>query len=149
LVVDCTGADQHAYPSINAALPYAVPGSAILVTGPCNESVTLEGLSGVSLGAWAEQTAAINGGILISDSKLIYLYGLNISNAPLDGIAVVHSTSISVDTCTSIGNGQVGLASRYMSDVVVLAQGAFDNNLAHGFYVDGNSSLLLIPWAVC
>jgi hypothetical protein len=33
LIVDCTGVDLTAYPSINTALPYATPGSFILITG--------------------------------------------------------------------------------------------------------------------
>jgi len=73
LVVDCTGADKNAYPNINAALADAGPGATIYVTGPCNEEVTLENLNGLSLGAWPGQAASLNGGIVISDSKLIYL----------------------------------------------------------------------------
>ena len=44
LIVDCTGADPSAYPSINAALPNATPGSFILVTGPCTENISLAGV---------------------------------------------------------------------------------------------------------
>ena len=146
ILVDCSGANPKAFPSINAALPSAGVGSTILVTGTCNENVTLENLNNVSLGAWFGQTANINGEILISDSKLIYLYGLNFSNAQFDGIAVVHSTSVTIDSCTSSGNGQVGLAARYLSDVVVLTAGAFNNNVGHGMFIDGNSAVLLIPF---
>jgi len=52
LIVDCTGADLSAYPSINAALPNATPGTFILVTGPCTENVFLNGVSGLNLGAF-------------------------------------------------------------------------------------------------
>lgn len=52
LVVDCTGSDPTAYPSINAALPNATSGSFIVVTGPCNENVSLYGINGINLGAW-------------------------------------------------------------------------------------------------
>jgi Right handed beta helix region len=147
ILVDCSGSNPNAFPSINAALPGAFPGSTILVTGTCNENVTLEDLDNVSLGAYSGQTATINGGLVVSDSKLIYLYGLNVTNAPFDGIAVVHSTSVTIDSCTSNGNGQVGLAVRHLSEVTVLSSGAFDNNVGHGIFLDGNSRLLLIPFA--
>ena len=147
LLVDCSGSNSDEYPSITAALPDAGPGSTILVTGTCNESVTLQGLTGLSLGAWWGQTASITGGILISESKLIYLYGLNVTNSsPADAIAVVHGSSVLIDTCTGSGSGQVGLASRSMSDVTVAA-GAFDNNAGPGIHIDGNSHVLLGAWS--
>src|SRR5690242_1199773 len=76
LVVDCSGTnpDPSVYPSINAALPNAGQGSTILVSGTCNESVALQGMNNISLGAWWGQTASVTGGILISNSNSIYLY---------------------------------------------------------------------------
>jgi hypothetical protein len=146
LQVDCSGSNPKAYPTINAALPNAGPGATILITGTCNETVTLEGVNGLNLGAWPGQTATVNGGINIWDSKFVYLYGLNISNPAWDGIGVYHSTSVYVDTCTSIGNGAAGLAARFMSDVEVFPSGTFDNNSAFGIYIDTGSRVRLSPW---
>lgn len=146
LYVDCSGTDPSAYPSISAALPDVGDGSTIIVTGTCNEFVTLWNVKGINLGAAWGQRASINGGIAIWDSKYVYLYGLDIANSPADGIGAYHSTSVYVDTCTSNGNAVVGLAARYMSDVTVLNMGSFDYNSAHGIYLDGSSSILLLPW---
>src|SRR6266849_2184247 len=66
LFVDCSGPNQYAYPSINAALPNAGPGAFILVTGTCNENVSLNGQSALSLGAFSGQSAQINGNLSIN-----------------------------------------------------------------------------------
>src|SRR5882724_8146840 len=94
LIVDCTGANTSAYPSINAALPNATPGSFILVTGPCTENVSLNGLNALNLGAYYGQTATINGSVSINYSHGIFLYGLNVTNTAGDGISVSNSGNV-------------------------------------------------------
>jgi hypothetical protein len=146
LLVDCSGTNPYAYPSINAALPNAGPGSSIIVTGTCNENVNLQAVNNLNLGSWWGQTATIDGGLSITNSTLVYLYGLNITNPFGDGVNVANSRSIVLDTCTSNGNGGAGLRAVGMSDVVVNATGSFDNNGGGGINAVGNSLVSLNGW---
>jgi hypothetical protein len=147
LIVDCTGANTSAYPSINAALPNATPGSFILVTGPCAENVSLYGQNALNLGAYYGQTATINGAISINNSQNVFLYGLNVTNAAGDGISVSNSRGISLNVCSSSGNAGVGLRVGGMSDVTIGASGAFDRNTAGGMNIGGNSLVAVVAWA--
>jgi|HubBroStandDraft_6_1064221.scaffolds.fasta_scaffold14718_4 hypothetical protein len=147
LIVDCTGATPYAYPSINAALPNATPGSFILVTGPCTENVSLSGVSSLSLGAYYGLTATLNGGISISNSQNVMLYGLNVTNTAGNGISVSNSRGTSINVCTISGNAGMGLSVAGMSDVTVGASGAFDNNGNGGININGNSLVSLVAWA--
>ena len=147
LIVDCTGATPYAYPSINAALPNATPGSIILVTGPCTENVSLAGVNALSLGAYYGQTAILNGGITISNSQNVMLYGLNVTNTAGNGISVSNSRGTSINVCTISGNAGMGLSVSGMSDVTVGASGAFDNNGNGGININGNSFVALVDWA--
>ncbi|HXY23425.1 MAG TPA: right-handed parallel beta-helix repeat-containing protein [Candidatus Acidoferrum sp.] len=147
LIVDCTGANTSAYPSINAALPNATPGSFILVTGPCNENVSLNQVSNLNLGAYYGQTAVLNGGISITNSDNVFLYGLNVTNASGNGISVSNSRGIQVNVCSSSGNSGFGLNVGGMSDVTVGASGAFSHNGNYGIYITGNSLVSLVAWA--
>jgi len=147
LIVDCTGTNPSAYPSINAALPNATPGSFILVTGPCTENVSLTGVSALNLGAYYGQTANLNGGISISNSQNVLLYGMNVTNPSGNGISVSNSRSINLDVCTSNGNAGVGLSVAGMSDVTVGASGAFDHNSAGGMNITANSLVSVDAWA--
>jgi Right handed beta helix region len=147
LIVDCTGATPYAYPSINAALPNATPGSFILVTGPCTENVSLSGVSSLSLGAYYGFTATLNGGISISNSQNVMLYGLNVTNTAGNGISVSNSRGTSINVCTISGNAGMGLSVAGMSDVTVGASGAFDNNGNGGININGNSLVSLVAWA--
>jgi hypothetical protein len=146
LIVDCTGANSSAYPSINAALPNATPGSFILVTGPCTENVSLSGVSGLNLGAFFGQKATINGGISINHSQNVFLYGLNVTNTAGDGFSVSNSRGISLNVCSSNGNAGVGLRVNGMSDVTVGASGVFDHNGNGGINVDSNSLVSLFAF---
>jgi hypothetical protein len=146
LLVDCSGADPNAFPNINSAIPYATPGSSIIVSGTCNENVTLQGQSGLNLGAWWGQTANLNGNVSILNSELVYIYGLNVSNARGDGFLVASSKSVVLDTCTSNGNAGVGLSVTGMSDVIAFSPAAFDNNSNGGINVSANSNLYLAAW---
>jgi hypothetical protein len=147
LIVDCTGANLFAYPSINAALPNAIPGSFILVTGPCTENVALNEVNGLNLGAFFGQTATINGAISIRNSENVFLYGLNVTNTAGDGITVTSSRSISLNVCSSNGNAGIGLRVNGMSNVLVGASGAFDHNGGGGINIDNNSFVGLLAFA--
>jgi len=147
LIVDCTGANPSVYPSINAALPNATPGSFILVTGPCTENVSLNGLSGINLGAYYGQTAAINGSISIFNSQNLFLYGLNVTNPAGDGISVSNSRGISLNVCSSSGNSGRGLNVGGLSDVTIGASGTYSHNANGGMNITGNSIVALVAWA--
>lgn len=146
LNVDCSGTNVYAYPSINAALPYAGPGAFILVTGTCNESVGLFGQSALNLGAYYGQTAQINGNISINHSENIYLYGLSVTNSFGDGINVSNSRGVTLDTCASSGSAGVGLVVGGMSDVSVNTAGSFDYNARGGMNIGGNSIVQVNAW---
>lgn len=147
IIVDCTGSDPNALPSINSALSIAAPGTTIVIeTGPCNENVYLQGLSNLNLGAWWGQSVAISGGISIQNSENVYLYGLNVSNPTGNGISVASSRGIVLDTCTSSGNSGTGLAVGGQSDVAVNSSGAFAHNGNRGISVSDNSFLNLLAW---
>jgi hypothetical protein len=147
LTVDCTGATPWAFSSINAALQSTTPGTFILVTGPCNENVSLYGQNNLNLGAYYGQTATINGNITISNSNNVFLYGLSITNASGDGIDVWSSRSITLDSCTSSGSSGVGLQVGTMSDVMVNATGSFSHNARGGIVAGGNSLVNLNAWS--
>ena len=147
LIVDCTGANPSAYPSINAALPNATIGSFILVTGPCTENISLNGLNGINLGAYYGQTATINGSISITNSENLFLYGLNVTNPAGNGISVSSSRGISLNVCSSSGNSGNGLNVNGMSDVTIGASGAFSHNGSNGMNITGNSLVALVAWA--
>jgi len=146
LLVDCSGTTPSAYPSINAALPFAGPGAFIQVTGTCTENVLLYGFTNLTLGAFYGQTAAISGNLTISNSQLVYLYGLAVTNASGDGIDVSSSRSVILDTCTSNGNAGNGLTAGQTSDIAINAIGAFSHNAGYGMWVDGNSNVSLNSW---
>jgi hypothetical protein len=147
LTVDCTGADPSALSSITTALAGAGPGAFIVVTGPCNENVFMFGRSALNLGAFAGQTAVINGTISIANSDNIFLHGLNVTNPSGDGIVVGNSRGIVLDNCTSTGNAGVGLNAGGMSDVTVSAAGAFDYNVRGGMNIGGNSIVQVFAFA--
>src|SRR6266478_4634401 len=88
LVVDCSGANPYAYPTINSALPNAGPGAFIAVTGTCTENVVLYGVNNLRLGAFYGQTANLSGELIVINSQGIYVYGLNVTNSAGEGIYV-------------------------------------------------------------
>ena len=147
LIVDCTGANSSAYPSIKAALPNATPGAFILVTGPCTENVSLNLVNGLNLGAYYGQTAVLNGGISITNSENVFLYGLNITNPSGNGVSVSNSRGIQLNVCSSNGNSGFGLNVGGMSDVTVGASGAFSHNGNYGINITGGAMVALIAWA--
>ena len=147
LVVDCSGTNPNAYPTINSALPNAGPGAFIAVTGTCNENVHLYGFNNLSLGAFYGQTAAIKGNVSITNSQNVYLYGLNVTNQFGNGIDVNSSRSVVLDSCTSNGNGGNGLYASQTSDVSINAFGGFSNNGGDGIFAGNNSLVSINSWA--
>jgi hypothetical protein len=134
LFVDCSGTNPNQYPSINAALQQAATvGSVISVTGTCTETVNLQGMVGLNLGAPYGQTATINGALTISNSQNVFLYGLQVTNSPIDGITVSDSTAVLLEACTANGNTLNGLRVQNMSDVAGIGVGGtFNNNGSSG-----------------
>ncbi len=139
LVVDCSGLNPLAFPTINSALPSAGPGAFIQVTGTCNENVNLNGAINLSLAAPFGQTANITGKLSINNSQNVFLGGLNITNQFGDGIGVYSSRSVGLDSCSSSGNGGNGLQVTQGSDVSINSFGTFSNNVRNGIVVDHNS----------
>ncbi len=147
LNVDCSGTNLYAYSSINAALPFAGPGAYILITGTCNESVSLYGQNGLNLGAYYPQSAQINGNISINNSQNVYLYGLTVTNPYGDGIDVGNSSTVTVDNCAVNGNAGVGLGVSGASNVTVNVSGTFDNNARGGINIFSNSIVSIFTWS--
>lgn len=147
LVVDCSGTNPYAFPTINSALPSAGPGAFIAVTGTCNENVGIYGALNLSLGASFGQTVTLNGNLSVSNSQNVYLYGLNVTNNFGDGIDVNSSRSVILDSCTSNGNAGDGLSAGQSSDVAINASGSFSNNGRYGVLVGGNSFVNIVSWA--
>lgn len=158
-LVDCSGANWWAFPTITSALQYVSwPGANIAVTGTCNNEYFVDssgrvraGLQinqkhDIRIGAYWGQTASINGGIYTVNSENVYLYGLTTTNAYGNGIEVDKSRVI-LDTCGSSGNQANGLLLENSSYVEVDASGSFNDNGAFGLNVGGSSFLTLAPWA--
>ena len=105
-IVDCTGVNTSAYPTISAALAATpVMGANIQVTaGPCNEGVNITGRYNLNLGAPSGKTVAINGMITVEKSHNVYLYGFNVKNLSGIGIQVepVSYTHLTLPTIYSV-----------------------------------------------
>ena len=148
-IVDCSGTNPSAFPSITAALQQApTVGSSILVNGTCNETVNVYGMVGLNLGAYYGQTATINGALSISNSQNVFLYGLHVTNSPIDGITVSDSTAVLLEACTASGNTLNGLRVQNMSDVQIIGVGgAFNNNASSGIWANVGSLVWFNNWA--
>jgi len=145
-LVDCSGTNPAAYPTINSALPNAGPGAFIAVTGTCNENVVLYGLNNLTLGAFFGQTANLVGQLTIISSHLVYVYGLNVTNPGGEGV-YVQKSDVVLDTFSSSGNAGNGLQVTQTSDVTINAMGTFNNNQGYGIYNDANSFAHIVSWA--
>ncbi len=146
LTVDCTGATPWAFTSIQAAVYSATPDTFILVTGPCNEYVSIYNRTNLTLGAHYGSTVTIAGNISISNSTNVYLYGLNVTNPYGDGIDVWASKSVTLDTCTSSNNRGSGVSVAGISDVMINTTGTFDRNGGDGLSVFGSSWVYINAW---
>lgn len=149
LFVDCSGTNPNAFSSITAALQQApAVGSTIFVTGTCNETVNIYGMVGLNLGAAYGQTAMVKGAFSISNSQNVFLYGLHVTNSPIDGITVNDSTAILLEACTASGNTLNGLRAQNMSDVDIIGVGgAFNSNGSSGIWANVSSLVWFNNWA--
>lgn len=149
LFVDCSGTNSNEFSSISAALQQApTVGATILVTGICNETVNVYGMVGLNLGAPYGQTATVRGALTISNSQNVFLYGLHVTNSPIDGITVNDSTAILLEACTASGNTLNGLRAQNMSDVDIIGVGgAFNSNGSSGIWANVSSLVWFNNWA--
>lgn len=144
--VDCSGTNPADFATISAALAVAGPNSYILVTGICNENVSITNASNLNLGAFYGSTATIHGNVSITASNSVFLYGLNVTNPAGDGFDITSSHNVTLWTCTSNGNSGGGLSVNTLSDVVVQGPGSFDSNGANGIGVAFHSVLNMLNW---
>jgi hypothetical protein len=139
--VDCSGANPADYSTIGAALAVAGPNSYVLVTGTCNENVSINSAWNLNLGAFYGSTATINGNISVTGSNSVFLYGLNVTNAFGIAFDINSSHNVTLWTCTGNGSAGVGLSVQGVSDVTVDGPGSFDDNRSGGISAGGNSVL--------
>ena len=145
--VDCSGTQSWASPTINSALPLAVPGDYIVILGgPCTENVNLNHASGIYLGALYGTSVNLVGNLSISDSQNLFIYGLNITSASTSGISVQYSQDVIIDSCTSNNNAGNGLNVGNNSSVQVQNFGSFNNNSSEGIHVEGSSQVGVLGW---
>jgi hypothetical protein len=109
-VVDCAGTTPGAFTTINAAVSSAGPGTFILVTGPCNEDVSLSNQTNIFLGAWYGTRATVSNQISVSGSHGVYLYDWTFPVQRALEFRREHASLI-LDSCTSNGSAANGLIS--------------------------------------
>jgi hypothetical protein len=144
--VDCSGANPSDFPTIYSALAVAGPNSYVVVTGTCNENVNINNAWNLNLGAAYGQTANIDGGVTVTGSNSVFLYGLNVINPAGDGFSITSSRNVTLWTVTANRNQGRGLVLGNMSDVIVQGPGSFDHNGAGGINMGANSVLNLDNW---
>ena len=148
LIVDCTGATPGAYTTINAALANVTgSGGSILVSGTCSETVALNNVDNLSLGAFWGQTANLIGSISINGSDGVYLYGLNVSNPSGNGFNINSSRAITLDSCTGNANSVLGLSAGGLSEVTLVGPTSFDFNGQGGIRLVSHSTLEISDYA--
>jgi hypothetical protein len=76
----------------------------------------------------------------------VYFHGLNITSLTGDGINVMQSQALIIDSCSSSGNAGNGLDLGSASEVLVIAPASFDGNSANGINLYGNSYVQLTSW---
>jgi hypothetical protein len=145
ILVDCTGVNTTAYPSITAALAAAttpiVGANVQVIAGPCTETVNISNRYNLNLGAQLGKTIALNGKIVIANSANVYVYGLNVSNSSSSGIVVTVSRGVTLDTVSSSNNKKHGLAVAGFSDVELFGPATFQNNGAYGARVEEQAAV--------
>jgi hypothetical protein len=142
--VDCSGTNPNDFPTIGSALAVAGPNSYVIVTGTCNENVSISNAWNLNLGAAYGQTATINGGVSVTASNSVFLYGLNVVNPSGDAFGVTSSHGVTLEACTAKGNQGSGVSVHSSSDVTVDGPGSFDNNGGGGFSMYDNSLLSVL-----
>lgn len=145
--VDCSGTNPNDFPTIGSALAVAGPNSYVIVTGTCNENVAINNAWNLNVGAAFGQTANITGGVTVTGSNSVFLYGLNVTNPSGDAFNVTSSHNVTLWTCTANGNQGGGLSLHSLSDVTVDGPGSFDNNVGGGFNLNDNSILAVLAFA--
>lgn len=144
--VDCSGTNPAAYSTIGAALAVAGSNSYVIVTGTCNENVSISNAWNLNVGAAYGQTATINGNLTVTASNSVFLYGLNVTNPAGDAFDIASSHNVTMWTCTGNGNAGTGVSVQAMSDVTLEGPGSFDNNGGSGIGVDAKSNLIVLGW---
>ena len=144
--VDCSGANPADFSTISAALAVAGPNSYILVTGTCNENVSITNASNLNLGAFYGSTAPIHGNVSITASNSVFLYGLNVTNPAGDGLDIASSHNVTLWTCRGNGSSGAGLSVNTLSDVLVEGPGSFDSNGAAGISASFHSVVSVLNW---
>jgi hypothetical protein len=144
--VDCTGTNRADYSTIGAALAAAGPNSYVIVTGMCNENVSINNAWNLNVGAFYGSTATINGNVSVTASNSVFLYGLNVTNPSGDAFDIASSHNVTLWTCTGDANKGTGLSVKVLSDVTVEGPGSFDNNGGGGIGVDANSTVNVVTW---
>ena len=121
LVVDCTGANPMAFPSISAALASLPLNSAtephtITVTGTCTENVTISNRQRITIEAPPGQTANVANAasparavFLIDRSRSILLRRLTVSGGS-SGIRIRTASEVMAEGCTIENNAGNGIA---------------------------------------
>ena len=142
--VDCSGTNPNDYSTIGAALAVAGPNSYVIVTGTCHENVTISNAWNLNLGAAYGQTATLTGGVSVTGSNSVFLYGLNVTNPSGDAFNITSSHNVTLWTCTANGNNGGGLTVHNLSDVTVDGPGSFDDNGGGGFSASDNSFLTVL-----
>jgi len=146
LIVDCTGANPSAYPSINAALPNATLGSLFWSRA----------VYGERLPEWPERDQS--GCVLRTnghDQRLDFHHQFA-KPVPLrtecdQSLWERHFGEFEqryfAERVLEQRNSGVGLNVDGMSDVVVGASGTFSHNASNGIHIVGNSIVALVAWA--
>ncbi|HYK37276.1 right-handed parallel beta-helix repeat-containing protein [Alloacidobacterium sp.] len=145
--VDCSGTNPNDYATIGAALAVAGSGSYVIVTGTCNENVTISNAWNLNLGAAYGQTANIAGGVTVTGSNSVFLYGLNVTNPFGDAFNITSSHNVTLWNCTANGNQGSGVSVHSLSDVTVDGPGSFDENGGGGLTLNDNSFLTVLTFA--
>jgi hypothetical protein len=89
----------------------------------------------------------LNGRLSINGSLGMFLYGINVSGSPSDGITITNSSQIELNTCSSNNNAGQGVHVDFGSAVLFEASGVYDNNGSYGIFVGGESLLTFNGWA--
>jgi len=154
LVVDCSGQNQNAYPSINAALPNMpfVPYQVVMqVTGTCHESVYLGHIHNLMITAPFGQRASIQGDgvsyatINVDSSTGIYLYGLILTGGGPEGLAANSGSEVRIDACSFNDNPGDGIGVSDNSSITIYSATLTGNN--RGISISSNAIVDHASWA--
>jgi hypothetical protein len=147
LVVDCSGSNPGAYPSIGSAL--AAIGNDVFIfvyPGTCYEDVSISGGRNVFIGPLWDRVA-LEGQIRIENSSNVFLYGLDVHNYwGGDGVVVDSSGNVMLDTFTSNNNAGAGVLAVNGSFVSLQASGSYSGNGNAGIEAQQGSTIRASGW---